>query len=336
MTRWQKLGVCASALGLASGAWIDAAGVLAACLSAAVTLVALPLGCLFWRLLLPLIQGQWRADLAPRLAIGLGSLPWALLGLWVLLPAAFWLYPWGDHGTPGFRGAWLNPWSFSVRLIGYGLLWWWLGHRWSGQPHERENPALAALSLIVLVLSLSAAAIDWLLSLDADLASTIFGLFYVSRVALLGLAWLGLASPARSQPLVRGLLIGACLLWLYLHYMQYLAVWAGNLPREINWYLDRRAHGWAFWAWLLAFAQVVLPLGLLVLPWGRHPWALRWASGLTLAAALLEISWLGLPSLGLRPSAWLLLAWLSWASWAWPGNAALWLSRRGHHGSRKA
>lgn len=307
---------------LVVGAFFDGRGVLGAGLSAAVTSVTLALGCVLWRLLMPLIRGEWRTTLTPSLAIGMASLPWALLGLLVLVPAAWLLYPWSQAGAEGFRGFWLHPLSFLARALIYAGLWWWL----AGWVNRGVGEARAGLGLIVLVLSLSAAGIDWLMSLDAELASTIFGLFFVLRALLMGLAWAGLTSGPHSQRLLRGLLVGACIFWVYLQFMQYLIVWAGNLPREIHWYLDRTEHGWGAVGGLLALTQGILPLMLLTLPWGKRPRALRWASGLTFFSGFVESAWLGLPSIGLAPSLWLPLAWLAWAG----AIASLTLWRRRH------
>lgn len=320
MNRHTRLGLGVIGLLLLSGALLDGRGVLAAALSAALTCVTLPLGCLLWALMLPLIRGQWQTSLPPGLNAGLACLPWALLGLWVLLPAAWLLYSWSEHPSEGFRGVWLHPVSFVLRALAYAALWMWLARR----VRAGTGQVGAGLGLILAVLSLSAAGIDWWLSLDKELASTIFGLFFLTRALLMGLAWAGLKGGKANQRLIRALLLGTVLFWAYLHFMQYLVVWGGNLPREIHWYLDRSREGWGAVGLLLLTTQAILPLVLLAPPWGKRPYLLRWACGLTLLSALLESAWLGLPSLGLAPSLWLPVAGLGWA------GAITLLTQRGH------
>ena len=41
------------------------------------------------------------------------------------------------------------------------------------------------------------------------------------------------------------LLLSTLLLWAYLHAMQYIIIWAGNIPDEVIWYLRRATGGWA-------------------------------------------------------------------------------------------
>ncbi len=50
------------------------------------------------------------------------------------------------------------------------------------------------------------------------------------------------------------------MLWTYLAFMELLIIWAGDLPREIRWYLPRLHGGWAAVGVGLALLQFALPL----------------------------------------------------------------------------
>ena len=52
------------------------------------------------------------------------------------------------------------------------------------------------------------------------------------------------------------LLLAFVMLWAYLAFSQFLIIWAGNLPEEIPWYLQRIRGPWGYVALLL----VVRPL----------------------------------------------------------------------------
>ena len=52
------------------------------------------------------------------------------------------------------------------------------------------------------------------------------------------------------------LLLAFVIFWAYVSFSQFLIIWAGNLPREISWYLHRRAGGWPAVAGVLAIAAV--------------------------------------------------------------------------------
>ena len=48
-----------------------------------------------------------------------------------------------------------------------------------------------------------------------------------------------------------GVLVTAILMWGYMHAMQYIVIWAGDIPAEARWYIERGRHGWGALAWLL-------------------------------------------------------------------------------------
>ena len=85
--------------------------------------------------------------------------------------------------------------------------------------------------------------------------------------------------------------------WAYLAFMQFLIIWAENLPREIAWYVPRLQTGW----WGIGVALVVLQLALPVLALLQRsvkdrPARLRWVAVLLLASSALDVAWTVLPS----------------------------------------
>ena len=93
------------------------------------------------------------------------------------------------------------------------------------------------------------------------------------------------------------ILLSLLLLWAYLHAMQYIIIWAGNIPDEVTWYLRRASGGWAVVLWGLMLGQFVIPFFALLserVRYGQRP--LLWLCGATLALRLVEAFWLVLPS----------------------------------------
>ncbi len=41
--------------------------------------------------------------------------------------------------------------------------------------------------------------------------------------------------------------------------MQYIVIWAGNIPDEAIWYIERSSDGWQFVMALLALGQFIFP-----------------------------------------------------------------------------
>ncbi len=199
-------------------------------------------------------------------------LPFAALGILAVLVLRPQLYPWtnglmSDGGAVGFKRAWLSLPFFRMRAIFYLL--GWLGFVWAllrssrsqdadGElRHTRSSTRLAAAFLVFFGITFCLASFDWIMSLEPEWYSTIFGFYnfaglFVSGLAALALllVWLQRNSPMKTvitqQHLhdVGKLLLGFSTFWAYLWFSQYMLIWYANLPEETVYYI-RRLHG--FW-----------------------------------------------------------------------------------------
>ncbi len=52
------------------------------------------------------------------------------------------------------------------------------------------------------------------------------------------------------------LMLTFTMVWAYFSFSQWLIIWAGNLPEEITWYLDRIHGGWQTVALSLVIAAI--------------------------------------------------------------------------------
>jgi hypothetical protein len=295
------------------GAVIDARMFFAAWLAAWWWCLGVVLGAFVNAWMHRLSGGSWGTAIAP-VAIALGRrLPWLLLLGLPLLVGLPTLYPWagepaaalGGLARPDFAHAWLNVPFFIVRVVAYALVWWWLTRAGSLQSGGR-----AAVSLMLYTVVTSLAAVDLLMSLMPRWYSTAFGLVVLSNQALAGaafaVAW-PLASTAAPRdrkpgqtPLSRdlgNLLLMWTMTWAYLAFMQFLIIWAENLPREIAWYVPRLQTGWVGIGIALVVVQLALPfMALLYRPVKDRPPRLRLVAALLLASSSLDVAWTVLPS----------------------------------------
>ena len=98
-------------------------------------------------------------------------------------------------------------------------------------------------------LTISFAAVDWVMSLDPHWGSTIYGLIFMAGQGLSALAFcvimltvLTRYSPYREiiKPMqfhdIGKLMLAFVMLFAYFSFSQWLIIWAGNLPEEIGWY----------------------------------------------------------------------------------------------------
>ena len=266
-----------------------------------------------------LTGGAWGETIRAPLLRAARWLPLAcLLFLPVLLGAPL-LYPW-QHGVPGepgaaFRHLWLSPVFFTVRSIVYLVLWSGLAivETRAQDGATARSPARAAACLLVYGFSVSLGAVDWIMSLQPEWYSSVFGWLAGTGQMLTGLA-LGVLlidrGAARARlPDLGNLLMMYVMTWAYLAYVQFLIIWAADLPHEISWYLRRGAPGWQLVAWVLVFGHFAGPLCILL---SRHakraPGLLGVLAGALLAAHLLDCWWLVLPSVEHLTRHWLWLA----------------------------
>lgn len=290
---------------LCLGAIIDPRTTLAAYLVGWVTLASIPVGGLLILATTYLVRRAWSEDLHPILIATTAALPLCgllfvpiLLGQTLLYPVA------AGADVPAYKAAYLAPWSFALRTIAYFAIWSvlaaWLARAWGNS--ARMNRA-ASVTLIVASLTISLAGIDWLESLSADFHSSIYGLLFVSFTLMSSLAFVlgfGLLSPRRihSTRGYGGLFLGTLLLWGYLHGMQYIVIWAGNIPDEVMWYLSRAQDGWQYVLVLLAVGQFVVPFLLLLSAYVRRD--RRWLFSICAATLILrcfEAALLALPEI---------------------------------------
>ncbi|HZW72984.1 MAG TPA: hypothetical protein VFF43_05525, partial [Caldimonas sp.] len=94
--------------------------------------------------------------------------------------------------------------------------------------------------------------------------------------------------------------------WGYLAFMQFLIIWAEDLPREIAWYVPRMQTGWVAIGIVLAAVQLAIPfLALLYRSVKDRPHRLRAVAWLLLASSALDVVWSVLPSVAPHdPNGW--------------------------------
>jgi hypothetical protein len=313
--RVQLIGAVLLAVSLA-GLWIDARLFLAAWLAAWWWCLGLVLGCFVNAWMHALTGGAWGGPIrATALLLG-RRMPWLLLALLPVALGVRLLYPWAADpdgawlkafARPAFVAHWLSPPLFQIRLALYALVWWWLA-----RPASLGRKGRAAASLVVSTLVTSLAAVDLLMSLLPGWYSTAFGLVVLSAQALAGaaaavlLAALSASGQAPSPrrpgdvPIWRdlgNLLLMWVMTWAYLAFMQFLIIWAENLPREIAWYVPRLQTGWQWIGLCLVLVQLVVPfLALLFRSVKDRPARLAAVCALLLLASALDTAWTVLPS----------------------------------------
>lgn len=286
--------------------------------------------------------GAWGLMLRPIWRRASAAMPAILLLTLPVIAAVWTLYPWSDPAwrpesrVPAFQALWLSPSFVTARLIVYAGIWQVLCR---APAHAADPPdarkGRSALGLIVYGLSVGLAAVDLVQSLLPQWHSSGFGLIVVSMQMKCGFAlsvagaaasgrWRASARAAETAP--RGetaaaspaafpaqlgrdwgnMLLMYVMMWAYLAYVQFLIIWAENLPDEISWYVPRLQTRWAWLGISLAAVGFFIPLLLLLMRAMKQNRRCLGTLAIVISAlGWLESIWIVLPSVpGLGGNAW--------------------------------
>ncbi|MBZ9797276.1 hypothetical protein [Mesorhizobium sp. ES1-4] len=293
-----------------------------------------------------LTGGRWGFALRPTLRAMVATLPIALLLFLPVLPRLDLVFSWvgADPATlPEVvrqKLAYLNVPFFVGRFLVCALAWLvlgWLVVGWTAPESDGSSRGTAtgyAIGLIVHGLAVTVLAIDWMLSIEPEFTSTIYAMLEAAAevVGACALALVALAAnraietkPGGEEDVALGedvanMLFGFMLMWTYLSFMQWLVVWAGDLPEEIHWYVLRGQDGWQYLLWLLIALQFVLPfVAFLMRSVKRSHRGLLGLGAVVLAGHFLDVVWRVRPSLSAAGAR---MSWPDMAAFA--GAGAVW------------
>ena len=288
----------------------------------------LSLGCLALLMLQHMSGGQWGLVTRRIYEAGTRLLPYCAL---LFIPVAIFapkLYLWARPDVVStdailqLKKAYLN-WPFwLIRAVAYFAFWMLCAmflNRWSAaqdrgevavtEADTRRFRVVSAPGLVFYVILMSLAAVDWIMSLDPHWYSTIYGLILVVGQSLCALSFsvavLALMAPREPMNQVLRamhfhdlgkLMLALVMLWAYFSFSQFLIIWAGNLPEEIPYYLERLTGGWRYLSLALVFGHFVLPFCLLLsADLKRRPNLLARVAWFIVAIRLYDIIWLVAP-----------------------------------------
>ena len=255
--------------------------------------VALSVGPLAWLMLQYITGGNWGVVITRPCEAAGRTLPLVALMFVPILIGIPNLYEWSHAAkvlaNPELlhKRPYLNLPFFVARTaiyLGGWILLSTLFNRWSVKEDVEGHNAvhgkmstLAAPGLIFWALSVTFMAIDWIMSVNPQWFSTMFGLLFMASQGLTSMAFLialmvflSKRKPMSDVLTARHLhdlgkfLLALVMVWAYFSFSQFLIIWAGNLPEEIPWYLTRLNGGWQYVALLLVFGHFALPFALLL------------------------------------------------------------------------
>ena len=338
--RWRPAALIAAIAGgivTIVGAAIDPHAFFPAWLAAFSYWLSLPLGALALLLIRNLTGGEWHAVARAPLAAAAALMPLFIFAFLPILIGLHDLYPWTQRQPGQLPNHWyLNLDSFGIRAALYFLVWnffaFWQLRRAADAPRSQ---LLSAFGVILLAISVTWAAIDWIMSIEPDWFSSVFGMMIGSGEFVLALAFAlvvivafravdGVADDAFRRHLANlaTILLAVDIFWAYTSFSQWLIIWEENLTSEIPWYLERLRPFWRLIVLTVIFLNLTVPLFALVwTPAKRNPALVRNVCIALLIGGALQNWWLILPHFHGEAA----LFWLAPATMIGLGGVWLWL-----------
>lgn len=289
--------------------------------------MGLTLGSLALLMIQHLTGGRWALVIRRILESSTRTLPLMAVATLPLLAGMKTIYVWANPGQTDpvivAKHFYLNPGFFAGRMIFYFAVWFALAYflnKWSREEDAggaglalwMRMEGLSGIGLVIFGFTVTFASIDWVMSLEPQWYSTIYGLLFMVSQALTALAfsitmliWLSdrkplsqFVRPAQFQDL-GSFLLAFVMLWAYLEFSQFLIIWGGNLSDEIPWYIRRMEGVWGHVGMLLIILSFMFPFFLLLFRHvKRRTRSLLIVASIVLLMRLVDMFWMVLPAFG--------------------------------------
>lgn len=311
---------------LAVGAMISQADFFQSYLYGYVFWMGLTLGCLGILILHHLVSGSWGHIVQRYLESAVRTLPYMALLFIPILVGMSQLYPWTNHELAAASHAvekklgYLNVPFFLFRQLVYFGFWIfvaiWLARKSreqddSADPHlTRKMKVFSGPSMVFFVLTVTLASVDWMMSLEPEWFSTMYGVGRIVGAGLTALAFciLLVRLLAQHEPLagilttrhvhhLGNLMMAFTILWAYVAFSEFLIIWSGNLPEDNMWHLRRLNAEWSVLAAVLIVGHFAVPFALLLSrQLKRHIEPLARIAVWVLVMRLVDMYWLVYPA----------------------------------------
>jgi hypothetical protein len=283
--------------------------------------LGLSLGCMALLMVQHLSGGLWGISIRRILEASSKGLP--LMAV-LFLPILFGrnkLYAWMTDPSLTEHNSWyLNTPGWMIRFVLYFAIWIGMEFILNKRSAQQDEPLTSSnwprfqlfsgIGLLLYALTISFASVDWVMSLDPHWGSTIYGMIFMAGEGLSALAFCiimltvltgyrpyrEIIKPEQFRDLGK-LMLAFVMLFAYFSFSQWLIIWAGNLPEEISFYLNRIKGGWGIVALGIILFHFALPFALLLSKErkkdGRR---LIWLAVLLMFMRLVDIYWYVVPN----------------------------------------
>lgn len=271
--------------------------------------------------------GEWGVMIRRPLGAAARTMPLLAVFFVPLVIGLPHIYVWANHEAVEhdhllqLKQPYLNPTFWTIRAAIYfalWILWAWRLRALSLKFYEDRSPDTelkrrkwAAGGLLMIVLTLTFASVDWLMSLEPKWYSSMFGISFTVGCGLAAFAYVtflltqlvrtkamaDILKPSHLRDL-GNLMLAFVMLWAYTAFSQFLLIWYGNIKEETPYYLVRQQGVWGAIAGTLIVFHFFLPFFMLLMrPIKDNPRTIAVVTSILIAMRYVEIYWLSAPAL---------------------------------------
>ncbi len=242
-----------------------------------------------------LTGGAWGVVIRRIVEAGTRTLPVIFVLFLPILFGLSQLYEWThlppDDYAMKHRGWFMTTESWILRSVIYFIFFGvmvYLLNKWSAaqdaaKDHEEaakwlgRATAFSGPTMVIYVLVVTFATVDWMMMLEPHWFSTIWGFLFVAGWGLatfsFGVVLLAFMSDKAPMNRVLGkrhfhdlgkLMLALTMVWAYFNFSQFLIIWSGNIPEETGWYIFRLDGGWQWIAGALLLFHFAFPFLILL------------------------------------------------------------------------
>lgn len=218
-----------------------------------------------------LCGGAWSYTVQRIVEAGSRTIPFFFLTGLLIIVGGVWcstVYPWTDpeflkeFPIVGNKEFFLNRPTFTIAYFVYFGIWMLFAYAynsWSKRLDETADMNIigkmrfwSGPGAVVYVLTITLAATHWVMSLEPDWFSTIYGAWLIASYALsvisfcvIILSYLMNEPPISEKVTTQTFhhlgtfMAGFTIFWTYVSFSQFLLIWNANMPEEIGFYLHR-------------------------------------------------------------------------------------------------
>jgi MFS family permease len=286
----------------------------------------LSLGCLAVTMMHHLTGGRWGWPTRRFLEAGFMVLP--LMAV-LFIPIFFGLrhlYPWAQPSELSTdkilsdRHAYQNSLWYIVRQIFFFIVFIFIAARLRACSLRQDETAdaqptrtartISGPGLVLYGLLTTFVAMDWIMSIEAHWYSTMFGVIicisqivsaYAFSVVMIAAfrrdTELATALTKTQYHQLGNLLLAFVLFWTYVSFGEFLIIYSGDLPHELEWYIHRIAGNWKLVLAAIAALHFFIPFFLLLFrAMKKNATPLTILAGMLFVMRIVHMYWLVMPA----------------------------------------